>query len=91
MRERGAQVDSSLYIGRKRNSNQSINPIQDSGWDPAGSGEMSSSTMLLLLTKLKYSFKVKGECPILLSLHNYSIIDPNYGKRNTLPLYLICP
>ena len=49
VRERGAQVDRSLYIGQKRNSNQSINPIQDSGLDPAGSGEVSSSTMPMLV------------------------------------------
>ena len=45
----GPQVDSSLYIGRKKNSDQSIKPIQDSGFDPAGSGrrgQMSSSTAL---------------------------------------------
>ena len=36
-----------LYIGRKRNSNHLIKPIQDSGLDSAGSGQrgqMSSST-----------------------------------------------
>ena len=52
VRERGGPEElDAIYIGRKRNSNQSIKPIQDSGLDSAGSGrsgQMSSSTRSIL-------------------------------------------
>ena len=51
VRERGGPGElDAIYIGRKRNSNQLIKPIQDSGLDSAGSGrsgKMSSTTTTL--------------------------------------------